>query len=371
MRERIAFSVATAADDPDLRRLLRENPMLGRISVSLEREPDARIASAIEGDVHGTLIARNVDNGEAIAMGGYAVRNMYLNGRPQRVGYLGQLRVDTAYRGRRSVLLGGYGFLRQLHPTLGVPLYLTSIVADNRAARRVLTANLPGMPVYRELEPFVTLLIPVPGSISRQQRAAPVVRATADQLDEIVDCLARNGARHQFTPRWTRQSINDGSLTRGLQSEDFYVAVRGGKIVGCVARWDQREFKQAAIRGYDRATRILRPAINLAAPILKIPRLPGIGQPIQQAYLSHLAIDEDDPDIFAALLGAVLNDKASAPFNWLVLGLAERHPLLAVARCQLRCREYRSMLYVVHWEDGAEAAGQLDGRIPHPEVAVL
>jgi hypothetical protein len=29
------------------------------------------------------------------------------------------------------------------------------------------------------------------------------------------------------------------------------------------------------------------------------------------------------------------------------------------------------MIYVVYWEDGAAAVNQLDGRIPHPEVAIL
>ena len=54
-----------------------------------------------------------------------------------------------------------------------------------------------------------------------------------------------------------------------------------------------------------------------------------------------------------------------------MLGLTERHPLLPVVRKTFRCREYVSIIYVVHWEDGSAAADALDDRIPHPEVAVL
>jgi hypothetical protein len=33
--------------------------------------------------------------------------------------------------------------------------------------------------------------------------------------------------------------------------------------------------------------------------------------------------------------------------------------------------EYRSILYLVHWEDGADAVELLDRRVPHVEVATL
>ena len=36
---RVDFALADEGDDADIRRLLRENPMRGRIAVSLEREP--------------------------------------------------------------------------------------------------------------------------------------------------------------------------------------------------------------------------------------------------------------------------------------------------------------------------------------------
>ena len=39
--ERVRFELATPSDDPEIRRLLRENPMPGRIALSLECEPDA------------------------------------------------------------------------------------------------------------------------------------------------------------------------------------------------------------------------------------------------------------------------------------------------------------------------------------------
>jgi hypothetical protein len=155
------FGLGTPADDPDVRRLLRDNPMGDAISISLEREPDTSLAATVEGDVHHTIIVRDRTTGALAAVGAVSVRDTYINGRPRRLGYLGQLRLDRAYAGRASVLRGGYAFFRTLHQSLGVELYLTSILADNRRARRFLERGLPGMPTYRPVETFETLVMPV------------------------------------------------------------------------------------------------------------------------------------------------------------------------------------------------------------------
>jgi len=64
----VRFSLATAEDDADVRRLLRENPMPGRVSISLEREPDAGLAATAEGELHRTIIARDAVDGRMIAL---------------------------------------------------------------------------------------------------------------------------------------------------------------------------------------------------------------------------------------------------------------------------------------------------------------
>jgi len=59
----VRFELATPADDAEVRRLLRENPMPGRVSISLEREPDAGLAAEVESDVHHTVVARDPATG--------------------------------------------------------------------------------------------------------------------------------------------------------------------------------------------------------------------------------------------------------------------------------------------------------------------
>ncbi len=83
--------------------------MDGEIRVSLEREPNAFLAAAVEGEPHQTVVARDPVSGRIVGMGSRSVWNAFVNGEPRRLGYLSQLRVDRAFRGRKRLLAAGYG----------------------------------------------------------------------------------------------------------------------------------------------------------------------------------------------------------------------------------------------------------------------
>jgi hypothetical protein len=363
----IAIEEAAPEDDPELRRLLRDNPMEGEIQVSLEREPNAFLAAAVEGEPHRTIVARDPGSGGIVGMGSRAVWNVFLNGEPCRLGYLSQLRVDRAHRGRKRLLKAGYDLLRSFRGSDEKPFDLTSIVADNEVARRLLGAGVPGLPKYREIEEWSTLVVP---TTSRSKRAE-IERGTADLLDEIVACLERNRYRYQFAPRFSKMDLLSPERSRGLEPEDFFLAVVGGEVVGCVALWDQSGFKQVVVRGYAPRLARWRPWINRLAPLMGTPRLPEPGQRLPHAYLSHLAVDGDDPVIFQALVEAAYAEARARQYVYVVIGLAARHPWRSWLERRFKPRVYSSVLYAVHWEDGDEAVAVLDGRMPHVEVALL
>ncbi len=452
-----AVELAGAADEPELRRLLRDNPMDGEIRVTFEREPDAALAAAVAGEPHATIVARRRD-GSLCGMGSRAVADAFVDGRPCRLGYLSQLRLDRGERRRAGLLrllAGGYEQLRERREAGEAPFDITTIVADNLAARRLLTAGLPGLPAYVELEPFVTLVLPAAGrrswgfgrgsgapaagggspgdlgssgglgspwglesseglgspgepgvSVSSDASGLPgrscrsgspggpggggsggpagagakaagrrrpggvqIVRGAPERLGAVAACLERNHRRHQFAPRFTAAHLASPVRSRGLAPGDFQLAVRGGEVIGCLALWDQSAFKQVVVRGYGRRLALLRPALNRLAPLLGRPRLPAPGGALPHAWISHVAIDGDDPEILVQLLAAARRAGAGR-FHYLVAGFAARHPLLAPLR--RRAREYRSVLYAVCWdEEGRAAVAALDGRIPHLEAALL
>jgi len=362
-------ALATPADEPELRRLLRDNPMDGEIRVSLEREPDAFLAAAVEGEPHHTIVARDPATGAVVGMGSRSVWSAFVNGEPRRLGYLSQLRVDRAFRGRRRLLAAGYALLRGLRGPDETPFDLTSIIADNRVALRLLNAGVPGLPRYRELGKFVTLILPTPKP-RRSPRGIRIERGSWERMGEIADCLARNRKRYQAAPFFSEEELLSPERSRGLQPESFHLAISGGAITGCLAVWDQSAFKQAVVRGYAPRLDHWRPWINRLSPLLRTPRLPDPGVPLPHAYISHIAVDGDNPALFQALIESACAEAKAAGYAYLVLGLAAQHPWLPWLRSRFKAREYPSVLHTVHWGDGEEIPLD-DCLLPHVEVARL
>jgi hypothetical protein len=370
------FRLATQADDPALRRLLRDNPMTGSISLTFEREPDYFIAAGLDGALSQTVVSIDEETGECQAMGSRSIRPVYLNGAVQDIGYLGHLRVDLRRQWGLALarqFARSFARFHELHRDGRAPFYLASIVSDNIPARRLLTAKMPGMPTAREYARMFTYAIS-PRRIRRERPLSPgfrLERGTPEHIPEIVSCLQRNGTSRQFTPQWAVQDLFTSDRTPNLHPEDFLLAVHSSRVVGCLAVWDQTPFKQTIVRGYRGNMARWRPLVNWLAHWIDMPYLPEINAPFPYCYASHLAIDQDDPHIFSALLQSASNATVRRGFKYFMLGLSEANPLRPVLTRSYLHITYASQIYLVAWEDGLDAISQVDGRVPGLEIAVL
>jgi hypothetical protein len=363
---RVQFEVAREADDPEIRRLLRENPMAGRISVSLTREPNFFADHGVPGETKQTIVAR--ENGRVVCIGGCTIRQRFVNGEARRVGYLGGLRLDVRLSGRFDILRRGYEFFRELQSAAPAEFYFTSIASDNERARAFLERGLPGMPSYEFIGEFVAFLIP-----AIRRKAAQVPRRDFSEPNigkELVTRLNQHNASFQFAPCWSLREFE--SLQQlGLQPTDFAVVRRNETIAAAAALWDQRNFKQAVIQNYAQSLRLLRPVFNALARVSGGPRLPDEGDTLANAYVSHLAIRPDETEAMTELITELCVMARRRGVEFLTLGFASDDPRLTMVRRCFRAREYRSRLYVVRWPGIGGPAQDLDGRILAPEVALL
>jgi len=300
------------------------------------------------------------------------VRSIFFNGREARLGYLSQLRIQPGYRLRIRKIAEGWRYLEQSRRQDELPFDLASILADNRLALRFFQRGLPGLPKAVPLESLTTLVMP-----SRQLRrpgppeGVQIETGHEGRLVEILGCLDRNGRKHQFAPVWTVEDLRSYQRCRDLHMSDFLVALRAGRVVGCLALWDQRSFRQMVIRGYGPWIGWLRPWINLVAPLLGTPRLPPTGQTLPWAFLSHVAVDNDDEQVLVALVGAACREARQRGIEALLVGLATRNPMLGRLRRAFRAQEINSILHAIAFSENGDIVPQLDGRVPHVEIAVL
>jgi hypothetical protein len=183
-------------------------------------------------------------------------------------------------------------------------------------------------------------------------------------MPEIAGCLARNHRRYQFAPVWTEGF-------GGLCARDFVAHRSGSRITGCLALWDQSRVRQAIVRGYHPKIAALRPALNMLGSLTGLSHMPPPGQALRQVYLSLAAVDGDDPAMLVQLVKDSLAEAARRGFDLAVIGVADTNPMLPLLRGSFRARDYRSRLYLVHWDDGREAVENLGSRPLHVEAGLL
>src|SRR5436305_9094059 len=136
--------VATADDDAELRQVLAATPMPGLISVSYRREPSYFGAAVVSGGFHQVLAVRDAAADRIAGFVSRAIRPMFVNGRPEPIGYLSALRALPEYR-NRGLLARGVFHLRRLHADGRAKLYLATIAEGNETAIRILTSGRTGL----------------------------------------------------------------------------------------------------------------------------------------------------------------------------------------------------------------------------------
>jgi hypothetical protein len=338
--------------------------MAGALRLTFEREPCLEHAAGVEGERHARVVWRAAD-GRVLGMGTRSVQRLSWEGQPCLVGYLAQLRLAPGVRAPRRLMADGYRLLLGSRRADELPFDFTSVLADNRRARRLLEAGLPGLPRYEPLARYATLTLPV-GRARRIPCPSDVELAPASEgdVEGIAACLAEHRGQRSLGACWTADDLRSPVRSRGLAPGDFLLARRAGRLVACAALWDQRAYKQVVVRGYAPWLGRLRPLHNLLAPLLRRARLPAPGGQLSAAFVSHLAVPPDAPELFDALLAGLWNEAGRRGLWWLIAGLSAESRWLPRATRSYPHRRDDSQLYAVG--DLAPA-----GRPCEPDVALL
>jgi hypothetical protein len=366
----VKIAVATRDHDEAIRRLLRDNPTRGTISLSFEREPSFFHSLGLAGSRDVPIVAFLA--GQLVCAGRCTVRQRYVGGGIRRVGYLGELRLDQSVAGRADLLRRGYAYFADQEAADPSDLHFTSIAADNLRARRLLERGLPGFPRYRPLADFVTLVIPV-APRSRVPRPPPDFAwepAGAPDLPAACQFLNEQGAEHDLSCVWTEEILG-GLGPHGLGLGDLWLVRRAGRIDACAALWDQRSFRQTVVRGYSQPLRFARPFLNLGAKVLGGVRLPPVGDTLRLAYLSPFAVSAPSRHQVVDCIQGLLGVAASRGIEHLAVGFDAADPAASLVSHALRPREYCSRLYQVTMPGTERAVPIGSGRRFAPELAFL
>lgn len=353
----VSVTLAAPEDDQGIRQLLRTESMPGRVRLTFCREPRFSTGCDVTGSDPRILVARACPDGPVVGVACRSVRHVYLNGRERRIGYLGQLRVSEPFRGRWLVSRG-FSLLEQIDRTDPLPVYLASIVDGNDQAAGVLVRSpRPSFPMFHEAAAYRTLAVRLRRGRPPGAGGVAIGAGSSDQLPEIVEFLQSHGLRRQLFPVWTVDRLRHlGPL--GLAASDIRVARRNGSIVGTLALWDQSAYKQTIVKGYSGW-------LKAAAPLL-----PRAGTELRSAYAALVCVAGDDTDVFGQLLRDVYRLARARGFEYLLIGLDARDPLLPVAQRYSHV-SYPSRLYLAQWPRGDFEDARLDARPAYVDCASL
>lgn len=341
---RFVIGEASAADDAELCELMRSTTMPGTVEFAFETEPSVFRAIGVQGRHAQVLKVCDSETGRIVACGVRAVRPLYVDGSVTDVGYLSGLRIHPAYRGG-SLLMRIYRTVRDADEAndAPAPFYLTTILTENLAARRLLESARAGLPRYDHLGDLTTWIVP-----PQANRGLPQVECVSGErlgTGAILRFIERHGPARRFFP-CLRPGEWGGRLYPDLHAKDFFGVLHNGTLSGVAALWDQRAFKQIRVTHYDWRLRWTRSLFNSFSRWTGMPRLPRLGERVNQGCLAFAVTRDNDSQSWLDLIAAALQLPGAKQFDYLSLGLATRDPRNAVMQ-KLRALRLASRVYCV------------------------
>ncbi|MEI6587356.1 MAG: hypothetical protein WCO05_00220 [Candidatus Moraniibacteriota bacterium] len=369
--DKFILGLADQSDDEMLQEVIRSNSMEGKIQLSFGRSPSFFQSVGLLGDESQIIVARNAENKAIVGFGIRSIRRVFLNGHEETIGYLSGLRVAQEYR-NRTLLARGYKFLKQLHEDGRASVYLASIMEDNSTAIDLLTSRKACIPISQDLGRYCTFVYRANKKpISLTNAGLEVRRGKADYIGDMLKFLNKHNSKRQFAPCYKEQDFFDQKLFLGLALEDIYLAFRGKRIVGMLAKWDQHAFKQIKIDGYDIKLKYLRPLVNLVAKAKGLPYLPIAGNELDFFYVSLICISSDELGAFSVILNKLQQDNMDRDYSLFMLGMHSGDSLIDEAK-KFPHLQYNSRVHMMYWEDQRAKAEKIDrDMVPYLELATL
>lgn len=355
-----------AGDNDGLLRLLAVPQPASGAWLAFERAPDYFRSAAVMHETLDVLVAEREGDNALVGMGSMGWRELWLNGRRERVRYAADLRVAEECQGSRLVFYMNRGVRERLGDS---GWYQSVILEGNARSQQTLEGGRAGLPHYRPDVGLETWTV-----TGRRRAAAPSGLqcrvATLADVPAMNSFVATRAVEYQFLPAYDFAALATGNpYYRGLTLADFLLLTDANGLRGLVGIWDQKSFKQTRIIAYHPLLAMLRPLYNLWAHLSGGLVLPPAGAALNYLVLHSPLTAPDDQVAFDALLDAAWEAVRARGAAAMVLTLSDPDPRRQ-SLARFRHRALRGRHYLVAFSDAAMPV--LDaGLIPYFECGRL
>jgi GNAT superfamily N-acetyltransferase len=346
----ITIRTGTQADNAKIHDLIAKITMPGPAHMCFQRSPDFFMGAQVVGDDFVLTVADDDERPEVLA--GLTVisgRELFISGVKRRVYYSGDTRVDPHYR-RRGIASNLFVEQKKYRSTSDL---LQGIVLKENTAPLDAAANTADGVLFRYWisHTIETSFIFTRKLTPRIPVSATIRAASTSDLPAMQAFFDREAPRRNGYPVYDMQKMAAGDpYYAGLKVEDYALALREGQIIGMLAGWNQKAYKQTRIVGFKPIIKAIRPLYNLYVRLAGGFTLPAIGGTLNYLSLYNILIADDDKAVFQGLIDWVMAHHGQT-CDALAVGITHGDPLEDVPRSYKRQKLLSSHFWLSYGED--------------------
>ena len=329
---RYSIRLADENDSDGIRAVFESGGFSGGIAIQYLRGKDP--VKSLYQDGEKAVIPVIVDNEKDIIVGVGAciIRRAFINGESKKVGYLTALKLLPEYQKRISLIPQAYNFLYE-NTKNDVDLYYTTILVDNIAAQKLLEKHHRNMPEYSFIGEYIVYCY----RTGQKRNQMKVDRGNVDGIDNFYD---NNLFKSDLA------CVNKTLF--GLSENNFFTLRKNNKVVAACAVWNQQEYKQYLLSGYQGKYKLIS---KLPTKLFGYPPFPKNHQFINYASIALLCFDDSIDEIEEKqFIEKVLEQVDN--YDMVFCGLFENDKLNPILS-SIKHVKYKSRLYEVNWDDSS------------------
>lgn len=340
-------------DNAGLLALTAVTPMGGAIAVRSDRNPDffrllerrgpSRVLVAEEGGlIVGSVSANRVP--------------VYVEGVPEEVHYLGDLKVHPDFR-RSGVAAGLLKTMEDDLRAAGADLVICTAAFGNHRVRPYLEGR-DGLPRTAALGVFKVLQL-LPSRRGGRNGACAV--AEEPETPEMIELYNEHFREYQFGPL-----VGPGTL----RAARHWVVRAGGAIQASLSLVDVGDSRQNVIIRLSPFLGAVVPVVRAVRRVAPLPDLPRKGEPIRTLYIKALACRSGREPALDRLVETVRHQAFLENYHFVTAGFHERDPLAARVAKGFKFT-FRSLGFVVGLRRSRGDLEALTRRIPYEDYSLV
>jgi hypothetical protein len=156
-------------------------------------------------------------------------------------------------------------------------------------------------------------------SFPRKNKTSYSVRnANLDDIPEMVKLLNAENQKRDFGQVFEEFSFQNSLINRGLQIEQYYVALNNkGEIKGVCLAWDCSSFRRTIVHKYSSGFFPVLYAYKILEKFLPMAPFPGTGDCFHELTITDYAAANRDTEIMHALLAEIYHRNLNRKYHFM------------------------------------------------------